>query len=244
MTANTLLLLNPAKRRRKKTRAKSRTPAQKAATKKLVALMKAKRSGSRKRRSVKRARKSTASINLKGVTMKKRSARRRYRRNPIAGKSSGIPLSTSGALSIIKPAAAGAVGALALNGVMNNVPLPASLVTGTMAFVTRAAVALLLGVVGSKVSVTRPYARQIATGALTVTLADLGKSLAGDAGINLAYINPGWIASPSAAGRGAVPGVMGRAGMARVGRTAQYLPSPNRASMAMARRPGVAQYVR
>ncbi len=207
MAAETLLLLNPRKRKRKSRSGKRRTAAQRAATRKLVAFMKRRRSGRKSR-----ARKSSPSTT--GVSTMKR----RYRRNPISKKS--VSVSVNSAMALLKPAAAGAAGALALNGIVNYTPIPDMLKAGKMMYVTRSVLALLIGVVGSKVGPLRPYARSMALGGLTVTLADLGKELASGTGVNLSgvgYINPGWIATPRVAGRGGVPGVMGR--------TAQYLPS-------------------
>lgn len=232
MVAQTLLLLNPSRRKRRKS-TKHRTAAQRAATRKLVALNRRRRGKSGK----------SSSINFKVNTMKRRS--RRYRRNPSA-RGRGLSLSTAGAMSIVKPAAVGAVGALSVNLIMNQLgsSLPATLTDGKMNYVTRAAVAMLLGVFGGKVPGLRPYARNMAQGSLTVTLSDLGREVAAGAGINLAgmgrvgYINPGFIATPWAAGRGNIPGTMGRVG--------QYVPAlPNplaRANMA-GMRGRVGQYI-
>lgn len=229
MVAQTLLLLNPSRRKRRKS-TKRRTAAQRAATRKLVALNR------------RRSRKSSVTT-FKVNTMKRRS--RRYRRNPSA-RGRGLSLSTAGAMSIVKPAAVGAVGALSVNLIMNQLgsSLPATLTDGKMNYVTRAAVAMLLGVFGGKVPGLRPYARSMAQGSLTVTLSDLGREVAAGAGINLAgmgrvgYINPGFIATPWAAGRGNMPGTMGRVG--------QYVPAlPNplaRANMA-GMRGRVGQYI-
>ncbi len=150
---------------------------------------------------------------------------RRYRKNP-SGR--GVSLSASGAMGILKPAVVGAAGALSVNLITNQVSsmLPDSMIEGKMLYVTKAGLALLVGAFGGKLPGLRPYARGMAQGALTVILTDLGKEMGAGAGINLAgtgrvgYINPGWIASPIAAGRGTVPGMMGRVG--------QYVPSlPN-----------------
>ena len=230
MPAETLLLLNPRKRRRTKRKAaraggtrRHRTAAQKAATRKLVAYMRA-------RRKVRKNPKSTGAFHMKHKRV------RRYRRNPA---SRHMALTTHSAMGIVKPAAAGAAGALAVNLVMNQISphLPAAIMDGKMAYVTKSAVAILLGVFGSKLPGIRPYARNMAQGSLTVTLADLGKDLAAGSGINLSgvgYINPGWIASPRVAGGGTVPAALGRAGM--------YVNGPARAAAA-ARMNGMGQYL-
>jgi hypothetical protein len=228
-----ILLLNPSRRKRRKKSAsrKRRSPAQRAATRKLLAFNRARRAG----KSVKRRRRKNRSVKsfnpFSGVkTMarrKRRTTSRRYRRNPISGRS------ITSSLRGYSPAVSGAVGALALNGILNNAPIPAQLMAGKMAYVTKAALAVLIGYVGNKVSFTRPYARNMALGALTVTLADLGKELAAGAGVNLSgvgYINPGWIASPRAPGGRTVPGALGRIG--------QYVPNNVR------QMPKLAQYVR
>lgn len=230
MAVETLLLLNPRSRKRRKS-SKRRTPAQRAATRKLVALNRKRKGGSRRKKS--------SQLSFKVNTMAKR--RRRYRRNP-SSRGRGVSLSTSGAMGIIKPAAVGAVGALSVNLIMNQIgpSLPATLTDGKMNYITRSAVAILLGVFGGKMPGLRPYARGMAQGSLTVTLADLGREIAGDAGINLAgmgragYINPGYVVPAYMPGGRTIPGAMGRAG--------QYLPSPGGAMNGLRGRVG--QYIR
>ncbi len=227
-----LTLLNPRSRRRAKKRSgarKHRTAAQRAATRKLVALNRKRRGG----KSVSR------SINFKVNSMAKRRSRR-YRRNPA---SRGVSMSTGGAMGLIKPAFVGAAGGLTVNLLTNQIAssLPDTLIEGKMLYVTKAALAMAVGIFGGKLPGLRPYARGMAQGAMTTILYDLGKEMGAGAGINLAgmgrtgYINPGYVSTPLMPGGRTIPGAMGR--------VAQYLPTPG-AQMNGLRGARVGQYIR
>lgn len=156
-------------------------------------------------------------------------ARRRSRSRQRGFARPGFSL--SGVPALIMPAAVGAAGALAVNGITNYLipeSMRATLLTGNTAYVTRAGIALLIGIVGPRIPGVGRYARDMAMGALIVQAADFGKQIALSNDINLSglsYIGPARIA---ASGQGNVrqlaqyigrPGAMPRmAGMAGMGR--------------------------
>jgi len=101
-------------------------------------------------------------------------------------------------LTLLQPAAIGGLGALAINGLVNYAPLPATLKVGNTVFLTRGVLAVLLGMFGSKLPIIGRYAADMAKGSLIVTIADFGKTLALAQGVNLSglgFINPGRVVS-------------------------------------------------
>lgn len=151
----TLMLINPARRPSK--RKKARSPAQRAATARMLSA----RRGSRKANPAKRTkRRYTALTALRG----KKSVRGR-RRNPIGNS----------VLSMFMPAAIGAVGAVAINTIESQLVarfMPAAMSGPMGRYVTRIALALALGTMGGKL-IGNARARQAAEGALVVTLYDV-----------------------------------------------------------------------
>lgn len=96
-------------------------------------------------------------------------------------------------LSLARPVVVGAAGALAVNGIVNHVPLPDAMKAGNMIFATRATIALILGIFGPRLPFVGAYAREAAIGSLIVTAADFGKLLALQQGVNLSgtgYVGP------------------------------------------------------
>jgi hypothetical protein len=123
-------------------------------------------------------------------------------------------------LSLLIPSAVGAAGALAVNAVVNYAPLPDALKAGNTVYLTRAGLALAIGMVGPRLPVLGRYASDMARGALIVTMTDFGKVLALQQNINLSglgYIGPArvvqgpshWLRGP----RGMSGAGVGRAGM-------------------------------
>lgn len=184
-----VLIVNPAERpskRRKaspkgKTMAKAkRSKAQIAATRKLVAMNKARAGG----KSVSRAKpKRKAAKSTPAKTAPKRRTHRitsaaeasvagrklRYRRkNPIGGDFIG---------GTLIPAAVGGASAVGIDVLMGVLPLPVQMKTGPMAPVVRVAAAIGLGFVASKVA-SRRVAEQVAVGAITVTAYQLMRTVA------------------------------------------------------------------
>lgn len=167
-----ILLINPRRRKSaaKKGR-KHRTAAQKAATRKLVALNRARRSGStsapaRKRR----ARRAAPAVYATNPIRRHRrrvhratTRRHTYRRNPSAPR---VNL-----MSLLKNGAMGGMGAVAVNTAYNWIPLPAMLKTGNMSYIARAALAVGLGLFGRKIMPGNMAAR-MAEGSLAVTFHD------------------------------------------------------------------------
>jgi hypothetical protein len=155
--------------------AKKRTAAQKRATAKLVALNKARRSGSaKKRRRPARSAPSVTRTANPSPRRRRRSASKgsvvtrvvRRRRNPIGGGLGEFVSST------LVPSAIGGGGALLLDVAMAMMPLPVTMKTGPLAPVVKVAGAVALGLVAGKVT-SRRTANQIAAGALTVTMYNL-----------------------------------------------------------------------
>lgn len=163
-----LMLINPRKRR---TSRKPRSAAQKAATRRMIAARGGRASNPAPRRSKRRRN----PIGLARVSRPTRHVRRR--RNPL---SMGGGAGNIGGMVVA--GLKGAVGSVAVNAVASF--LPATLTTGKVLYVTRTALALLLGTVGKKVA--GQHARAMAEGALAVNFADMINSFATGLGVNAA----------------------------------------------------------
>lgn len=176
-----VLLVNPSERKGKKVMAK-RTAAQIRATKKLVALNKARRGG----KSVSRAKPKRRVARSPAKAARRRPARSsavvatragrvlRYRRkNPSSRKKGGFDSFISDTLM---PSAIGGGGALMLDVALAMLPLPATLKTGAMQPLVKVAGAVGLGFVASKL-MNRKMAEQVAAGALTVTIYNVAKAM-------------------------------------------------------------------
>lgn len=134
----------------------------------------------RKRRKAKRARKGVSVM----AKRRRRSRKTSYRRNPI---------SLGGLAPLFMRSATGAAGALAVNGIVSNAPLPDAMRTGNMIHLTKAAFAFVLNSFGPRLPIIGRYARDMAQGSLTVTLADFGRQMAAQQGVNLSgigYVSP------------------------------------------------------
>lgn len=184
-----LLLVNPSHRPKK--RAKGRSAAQKAATRKLVAFNRGRKSnpGPKRKRRVKARRAGRKSVTV--AVRSNPSPRRRARRsNPIkhrrARRRNPIGVSIMKPMGILKPALMGALGATAVNSVLAQVGgyLPASLMTGNVAIATRAVAAFGLAMIAGKLGMRGAMISQMAEGSLTVTLHDAITSIAAQAGIS------------------------------------------------------------
>lgn len=154
----------------------------------------------------------------------KRKSRRGSRRRSMRG-------SFQKPLSLLTPAAIGAGGALAVNGLINYLPLPDQLKAGKMIYATRLGLAVALGVFGAKLPIIGKYASDMARGSMIVTMTDLGKELSLASGVNLSgtgYVGPAVIRS------GARPGIA----RPNVARLSQYVNRTGPRPISMA------QYVR
>lgn len=164
-----LMLLNPSPRRKAKRKA---SPAQ----------LRALAAGRRKRADMAvnpAPRKRRTTLRAASHTPTKR---RKARRNPVGG------MPTHGLMGSLLHAAYGAGGALAIDVAVTYLPLPASLTTGNAKYLTKAALAVSLGIIGKKF--LGRTAAKMAEGALTVQAYEFGKSLMQSAGMNLAYMSP------------------------------------------------------
>lgn len=146
-----LMLINPRKR----------------GSKKRKTTMARKRRTTTKRRTTSKRRTSPRRV----TTRARRSMRRRTRRNP---STRGI----KGMMKTVAPSMAGGAGALSLDILMGYLPLPDMVKTGPISYVTKAALALGLGMVAGNF-VKKETAGQLATGALTVVAYNAMKDAAG-----------------------------------------------------------------
>lgn len=194
-----LLIVNPSvrpsKRKGVRKMAKRRTAKQVAATRKLVAMNRARKSGSvvKTRRRRKARASNPAPLKYRSVRRKVMSVRRRRsarRRNPIGGFSLGA------LTSLMKDGAIGATGALAVDLAMGYIPLPAIMVSrktesggvNYVYYLTKAVAAVGVGALGKKV--IGRSAETAAMGAMVVNFYDLFRSLM-PAGVSLGYVSPG-----------------------------------------------------
>lgn len=123
-------------------------------------------------------------------------------------------------LTLLAPAATGAAGALLVNGIINYAPIPDQLKAGNVLYLTRAAIAVLLGIFGPRIPVVGPFARDAAVGSLIVTATDFGKLIALQQGFNLSglgYIGPARVVNGPGARIGNVGRLMPRAVMSAPG---------------------------
>lgn len=209
-----LLVVNPSKRPSK--RRKAASPAQKRARAAFAAMARARAGKKRTHRKAKRAtsRKSTSLSIMSNPRKRRHHARRR---NPVSTSLVKKPM------SILSPALVGALGATAVNTILAKVPLPASLNTGKMKYVTQGIAAIALGAVASKLGVRGSMAAQMAEGSLTVTLHQAITDIAGGMGMNLSgvgYYLPGY-----GVARGPSPGA-NPARMAGMNGMGKYLTGP------------------
>lgn len=150
-----LMLINPRKRRGTK---KRRSAAQRAATSRMLA---ARHGGATRRRRRSTARRSNP-IGLARLTNPRHHRRARRRHNPIGGLRAG------NIGDMVMNGLKGAVGGIAVNAVVSF--LPATFKTGNVLYVSRAALAIVIGTVGSKFA--GKHARAAAEGALAINFAD------------------------------------------------------------------------
>lgn len=218
-----LLIVNPSGRKRRKRGKKSsrrkgrrRSAAQRAATRKMLA---ANRRKGRKSGVIHMAKRRSRRKGRKG-------RRRGRRRNPVGMylRNPRLRLGRVGGrdvMPMVQNAFTGALGAVAMTSVLSRLPLPAMLMTGKVRYITQGAVAIGLGMLAQMVGLKGALAAKAAEGALTVTLNDMVKEVAMDAGINLGglgYYLPG-------VGVRAVPSASGRPSP-QLGRLGRYVSGP------------------
>lgn len=180
-----LLLVNPRKRRSKSR--KPRSAAQRAATKRMIAANRSRRSIN----PIKRRRARVAAVKSNPVRRRRArsvysAARRSRRRNPIS--------SATGITAMLKSALTGAAGAVTVNAAYNYLPIPATMKAGYTGYAVKGALALALGVFGRKFLGAR--AVKMAEGSLTITLSQVMVELGSKAGLSLGYYSPARTYSP------------------------------------------------
>lgn len=134
---------------------------------------KRRKTASKQRRTrTKRARPARATVTL-SATKKPRRRRRTIRINPRrrARRNPSVRGIVGQLTSSIMPAVQGAVGSIAVNAIYNRVPLPAMLKSGIMGTVTKAAMAVGLGMLASRFGGGQ-LGKNMASGALTVIALD------------------------------------------------------------------------
>lgn len=170
-------------------RKKARTPAQKAATRRMIAANKSKRKAPAKKSYTKKATKRVlksaapkrkrrkASWSITPTAVATRAGRQlRYRRpNPIKGIGNFVS-------NTLVPSAIGGAGALAVDVAMAMAPLPVAMKTGPMRPVVKIAAAVALGMIAGKVT-SRRTGEQVAAGAITVTLYELARTMVAKTGV-------------------------------------------------------------
>lgn len=176
-----LLLINPSPRRKTAKRRTGRSAAQKAATRRMLAANRARRSPVASTRT-KRRRRVAKSHPVAGYFPNPRrrriasrvrhiAKRRTYRRNPSSPSRVNI-------MGMLKGGFTGGMGAVAVNTAFNFLPLPAMMKTGNIAYVSKAALAIALGMFGRKLLPGSTAAR-MAEGSLAVTFHDAIVAIAG-----------------------------------------------------------------
>jgi len=179
-----LLLINPkvkpSQRKSKgvkKVAKKRRSAAQKAATRKLVALNKSKKRGKTvvKAKHKKRRRNPIANVTKRrkhrAVTSHRIARRHKRRSNPIAAK-----FGLGGMAKMAMSSAVAAGGALSLDLAWGFLPLPDAVKLGPMRHVAKGAGAIALGILAGFV-VKKETANALATGAMTVVMYNAAREL-------------------------------------------------------------------
>lgn len=175
--AERLLLVNPkappSKRKRNGNMARKRSAAQRAATKKLVALNRARAGGTAKRRR-------RNPIKAVAVARPARRARPATRavpaRRPVRRRRN--PISAAAPMALLTAAVPGALGAVALDALWANLPLPDAIKTGYVGDLAQGAGAVGVAIAARKI-VSRKMADAIGVGALTVIMHRVAKKLVG-----------------------------------------------------------------
>jgi len=158
-----LMLVNPRKRK------SGRSAAQKAATRRMLAANRSRRSNPAKRTK----RRTALRSNPVGLSRVRHAMRRTKRRSNPSLR--GMLGSAGGIGGMLMNSLKGAGGAVVVNAATHY--LPVSLTTGKLVYVTRAAIAIALGTFGRKLLGSN--ARIMAEGALTVNFHDAINSVAG-----------------------------------------------------------------
>lgn len=224
-----LLLVNPRRRRRKSR--KGASPAQKRARAAFAAMARSRRKNPARRRKH-RARRS--SVTVFANPRRRRHSRRSARRsNPI--RLGGLNASVSKPMAILTPALVGAVGATAVNTILQKLPLPPMLTTGRARYLTQGVAAIGLGFLAQKFGLRGATAAKMAEGSLTVTLHSAIQELGAQFGVNLGgmgYYLPGRAAIAPASGAAPAP---------QLGNVGKYVSGPGSVTPIARRMGGIAR---
>lgn len=182
-------IVNPSPRKGKKmaTRKKARTAKQRAATRRLVAMNRARAKGHSAPRRAKRSSAAPKRRRARRTTVHSAPARRvRRRGHRISSKRAAShagrvlryrrPNPIDFMLNTLTPSLVGGAGALGLDVVMGVLPIPDTLKNGPMAPLVKVAGAIGLGMIASKV-VNRRVGEQVAAGAITVQVYNFAKAM-------------------------------------------------------------------
>lgn len=182
-----ILLINPkarspkmARRHTRRTR-RAASPAQRAARARFAAMARARRRNPAPRRAKRRSNPRVRHHYLTAPHVTHRRHRHHARRRN--------PIGSAGMKGLLMPAIKGAAGAVLVDAVFNFLPLPATLTTGTIGMVTKAAAAVALGTMGRKAF--GHSATDMAIGSLTVQTYGLLRQLLPASITGLGYISPG-----------------------------------------------------
>ena len=157
-----LLLINPRKR--------TRSAAQKAATRRMVAANRSRKSPTRKR--------STKTVIVQAARRTRRAAHSAARHIRRRLRSKGARASMGSIGHMVKGGLIGGAGAVLVDVLASKLPIPATMQTGVAGAATRVALAIGAGMLLGKV-MNKATAHQLAAGSITVTGYNLIKSLVG-----------------------------------------------------------------
>lgn len=196
--AGQLLLVNPKRRRRSRSggkRRKSRSAAQRRATAKMLAANRSRRR-TNPGRSRRRRRVVGYAVGSGRVRRRKMNPRRRRRySNPVTRhrrrRNPSMRGSVGGIMNTAMDAGIGAGGALVTDIAWSFLPLPATMKTGAIGTLAKAATSIALGIVGSKV-VGGAMARKATVGALTVQIYAFVKPMLAGVVPGLGYYGAGY----------------------------------------------------
>lgn len=172
-----ILYVNPAPLKGKRTMAKKRTAKQKAATRRMIAANRARRSGGKKRRASRKRNPVTPLRSTRRAA--RRSPARAYKRRSRARRRSNpsMPGFVRDFMNTLVPSAIGGAGALAADVAMAVLPLPDAIKTGALRPVARIGAAVAVGALAGMMT-NRRTGSQVAAGALTVVMYDTIKGFA------------------------------------------------------------------
>jgi len=144
-----------------------------------------------------------------------RTVRRRQRATPVRRRRRRNP-SARGVMRYVRPALIGGGTAVGIDVALGYIPLPDTLTTGYARHATKGALAIALGMFGSKIGMKRVTAENMAQGALTVFAADAMREAAASflPNVPMGYYSPAYVPPNNGMGMyldspGSAPGMAG-----------------------------------